>query len=116
MSTTIASPPEIDADFQCQLVVQFDASTTEHYHRLLALEDSLFDPLEEIADVDGHDFGSGTFNLFLFTDAPEESLAKVQAAIARQGIALKMRAAYRERDGEKFTILCPSDLSEFRVI
>jgi len=40
-----------------QLVLQFAAASTEDFDRLVALEDRLIGELDDLATVDGHDFG-----------------------------------------------------------
>jgi hypothetical protein len=49
-----------------QLVLQFAAASMEDFDRLAALEEKLIGELEDLATVDGHDFGLGAFNIFLF--------------------------------------------------
>jgi len=53
-----------------QLVLQFTANSMADFDRLLALETTLMESLGEIGIVDGHDFGSGTFNIFVLTNEP----------------------------------------------
>ena len=47
-----------------QLVLQFEANTMDDFDQLVILEDKLIDELGSVATVDGHDFGSGEFNIF----------------------------------------------------
>jgi len=48
-----------------QVVLQFSASSAADFDELVALEDQVSAALGECASVDGHDFGSGEFNVFL---------------------------------------------------
>ena len=88
----------------------------EDFDRLVALEDSLIEEMGNAATVDGHDFGSGQFNIFIVTDEPVASFRKGRGIVANQGIPNVMRSAYRELDGEDYVILWPSSLTEFRVL
>lgn len=99
-----------------QLVLQFEASSMNEFDRLVALEDGLIEKLNDFATVDGHDFGSGQFNIFVLTDAPAASFRKAQETIATQGIPNVMRSAYRELDGEEYVVLWPPSLTEFSVL
>lgn len=99
-----------------QLVLQFAATSMEDFDRLVALEDSLIEELGNIALVDGHDFGAGEFNIFILTDVPTESFEKAQRVATNQKIPNAMRSAYRQVDGEEYTILWPSSLNEFKVL
>jgi hypothetical protein len=45
-----------------QLVLQFAADSMEDFDRLVALDARLIEELDDVATVDGHDFGSGAFN------------------------------------------------------
>src|SRR5258708_9218055 len=99
-----------------QLVLEFGATSIDDFDRFVALEDSLTEALEHSAIVDGHDFGSGTFNIFVHTDEPEATFSRLQAFVSSQGDQYRMRAAYRDFEGDDYTILWPPDLNEFAVI
>ena len=53
-----------------QLVLQFSADSLTDYDRLVSLEDKLIEELSGSANIDGHDFGSGEFNIFILSDEP----------------------------------------------
>ena len=100
-----------------QLVLQFSADSMEDFDRLIALEDRLIEELDDVvATVDGHDFGSGEFNIFVLTDDPATVFAKAHAIVINQGVPNVMRSAYREMDGEDYVILWPSSLTKFSVL
>jgi len=99
-----------------QLVLQFAAESLADYDRLVALEDSLIEELDDAANVDGHDFGSGTFNIFILTDDPTTVFGKAHAIVINQGVPNALRSAYREMGGEDYVILWPSALTEFSVV
>lgn len=85
------------------------------FDRLVSLETKLMESWGEIGIVDGHDFGSGTFNIFVLTNEPTTTFKQAQDVILKEGISNEMRSAYRESDGETYVILWPSALTEFSV-
>ena len=46
----------------------------DDFDQLVILEDKLIEELGSVATVDGHDFGSGEFNIFVLTDEPTEGV------------------------------------------
>src|SRR5215469_9778615 len=99
-----------------QLVLQFAADSLEDYDRLVALEDTLIKELGEAATGDGHDFGLGEFNIFIFADDPATVFDKAHGIVVDQGVPNVLRSAYRQMDGEDYAILWPSSLTEFNVL
>jgi hypothetical protein len=99
-----------------QLDLQFAADSMEDFDRLVALEERLIEELDDVATVDGHDFGSGDFNIFVLTDDPATVFGKAHGIVMDQGVPNVMRSAYREMDGEDYVILWPSSLTEFSVL
>ena len=99
-----------------QLVLQFAADSMADFDRLVALEDKLIEKLNDVATVDGHDFGSGQFNIFVLTDDPATAFEKAHRIVISQGVPNVMRSAYRETDSEDYVILWPSSLTEFNVL
>jgi len=99
-----------------QLVLQFAADSIEDFDRLVTLEDRLIEELDDVAAVDGHDFGSGKLNIFVLTDDPVTVFGKAHGIVMNQGVANVMQSAYREMDGEDYTILWPSSLTKFSVL
>ena len=88
----------------------------DEFDQLVAFEDSLAVTLEGIAIVDGHDFGSGTFNIFVHTDEPTATFERIQEFVRIQQRRYRMRIAYRDFSADDYTILWPPDLKEFKVI
>jgi len=99
-----------------QLVLQFSADSMDDFDGLVALEDRLIEELDDVAAVDGHDFGSGEFNIFILTEDPATVFRKAHEIVINQGVPNVMRSAYREMDGEDFVLLWPSSLTEFTVL
>jgi hypothetical protein len=101
--------------YEVQLVLQLVADSLKDYYRLVALEDRLIEELVP-ATVDGHDFGLGKFNIFIFADDPATLFDKAHRIVVEQGVPNVLQSAYREMDGENFTVLWPSSLTEFDVL
>jgi hypothetical protein len=79
-----------------QLVLQFSAMSPHEFDAVVALEEELIRGLPQIAEVDGHDFGAGEFNIFVLTDRPTEAFDVAKILIQRQRPQQQLRAAYRD--------------------
>ena len=97
-----------------QLVLQFATEGMNQFDELVALEEKLIQNLPPTSEVDGHDFGSGEFNIFILTDQPKEAFEDALKLI-KGSFQNKFRAAYRERGKDEYVILWPEHLEEFRV-
>jgi hypothetical protein len=97
-----------------QLVLQFPTSNDiSDFDKLVELEDRLVEQFgEELAEVDGHDFGSGEMNIFIHTDNPKEMFAAIKGTVANFGWLPKLAAAYREMTGEEYQRLWPEDATQ----
>ena len=100
---------------QYQVVLQFEARSLKDYDRLVAFETALETHLGSLANVDGHDFGSEEFNIFIFADEPRKIFEEAQRFLNTQHIPNYMRAAYRHVAEEQYVILWPPNLREFSV-
>ena len=98
-----------------QLVIQFQASSMDDFHRLVAFESVLADELDGRNSVDGHDFGSGEFNIFVLTDDPTTTFDQTMKVFQSAKLRRSVRVAYRERTGEDYVIFWPPGLLEFRI-
>ena len=98
-----------------QLVLQFSANSMLEFDSLVSLETKLMEKLGEIGVVDGHDFGRGTFNIFVLTDEPAKTFAQAHQFILSEGIPNRLRSAYRETNGEDYVVLWPLSLMNFSV-
>ena len=99
-----------------QLVLQFVANSTADFDRLVLLETKLMETLNDAAVVDGHDFGSGKFNIFVLTSEPNATFAEAHQVILDEAIPNELGSAYRESTGDDYVILWPSALTEFTVL
>ena len=99
-----------------QLVLQLDASVIKDFDQMIDMEDKLIQVLEDIHEVDGHDFGSGEINIFIHTNEPNKAFNIIQKEI-NPNIKIPMKVAYRELAKDKYTVLWPDNFSgEFKVI
>jgi hypothetical protein len=100
-----------------QLVLQFAAnSPMADFDRLVSLETKLMETLDDGAVVDGHDFGSGKFNIFVLTKEPTTTFSQAHQVILDEAIPNELRSAYREASGENYVILWPSAPTEFSIL
>jgi hypothetical protein len=97
-----------------QLVLQFRAKRTQDFDELIVLEDLLIENLLATSEVDGHDFGSDEFNIFVLTNQPRESFREAEKIIEQHHPRQQLKAAYRELGKEEFVILWPPNLQEFK--
>jgi hypothetical protein len=59
---------------------------TQDFDELVVVEDLLIENLPSTSEVDGHDFGSDEFNIFVLTDQPRESLRVAEKIIQQRVI------------------------------
>lgn len=102
-----------------QLVIQFDDESGEALDRVISLEDELIELLDGVAEVDGHDVGSGTANIFIETDKPKKVWEMIEPLIEKAADEQELQpiaAAYREADEDGYTVIWPTDYDgEFEV-
>src|SRR5271156_2236833 len=99
-----------------QLVLQFRAKRTQDFDELIVLEDLLIENLLATSEVDGHDFASDEFNIFVLTNQPRESFREAEKIIEQHHPRQQLKAAYRELGKEEFVILWPPNLQEFKIV
>lgn len=108
-----------DTEWKYQLVIQFDDEMGKALDHLIAFEDELIELLDGVADVDGHDIGNGTANLFIMTNAPKKLWERLEPLIEdTDSHELEpLAAAYREVDDDDYEVLWPSDYEgEFTTV
>ena len=99
-----------------QLVLQFKTDGfSEDFERLVSFEEALSLTLTDLAEVDGHDFGSGEMNIFILTDDPIATFNLVRQTDESTRPSGEMKTAYRRIDGENYVCLWPPELSRFQL-
>ena len=98
-----------------QLVIQVPIASMGDFDRLIEAEERIDALLKDLGQIQGHATDSGEGNLFISTDTPELAFQKALPCLDERGRD-QVKAAYRETEGEPFTILWPAGLKEFRVI
>jgi hypothetical protein len=101
---------------RCQLVLQFRSAALNDIDAIAELEDRLTVQLDGVAEVDGHDVGSGEVNIFIFTPDPIGTFSVIQPVLERARLLDSATVAYRPIDGGAYIILWPEHSAEmFRV-
>lgn len=77
--------------------------------------DKLIAVLTEAA-FDGHDYGSGEVNFFIFTHDPMQTFKIIKHVFTQENVLIDAKIAYRETESERFTCIWPEDLTEFNLI
>lgn len=102
-----------------QLVVQFDDESGEALDKVIALEDELIEMLDGVAEVDGHDVGSGTAYIMIETAKPKKVWEMIEPLVEKaeeERQLSPLAAAYREEDEDDYTVIWPTDYEgEFEV-
>lgn len=99
---------------QYQVVVQWDDKVGD-FDFLIGIEDALLGALSECHEVDGHDMGSGEANVFIISPDPMQAFGEIKVALAGRLSMSDVRIAYRDLEGDTFTVLWPEGLSDFDV-
>lgn len=104
-----------DADIQ--LVLQLPGQTNDDYDRLIALETDVESRLDDSSWLDGHDFGSGTMNLFIYTSDPIRTFESLRPMLHQYNLLEQIKAAFRLRNADTFQWIHPRDAEgEFVVL
>src|SRR2546421_12156640 len=97
-----------------QLVLQLGDSSKAAFETLVGLEDALTEELgEELGYVDGHDWGSGTANIFIHTDDPESAFERIKSIHLARKLLPQLTVAYREFEKDDWMVLHPAGVAEF---
>jgi hypothetical protein len=99
-----------------QLVLQWPCSSTADHDWLIRAEDLIRTGLQDIAIVDGHDYGSGEMNIFVHTDEPQRAFEAIKNLLARLGRLSQTKAGYRDFEEDNYKPIYPVGLRHFSVI
>jgi hypothetical protein len=98
-----------------QLVLRLQAASMADYDAVVALEDLLTDGLGD-DEVDGHDFGGGMMNLFIWTPNPSRTLGRVQTLMKDHPLSASVVAGFRDEESDEYTPLWPPELERFDLL
>jgi len=85
------------------------------FDELVVVENLLVEQPGLNSEVDGPDFRSGEFNIFLFTNQPQEAFRAARKTIQSNRPPREFKAAYRELGQDRFVIVWPPTLKEFKI-
>lgn len=103
------------ADWKYQLIIQIPIGSTGDFDRMVEAEGRMGEALKGVADVTGHDAGSGEGNIFIHTNTPQSD-ARIAMDCLPEQVRDHAKAAFRQTEGETYTVLWPPGLKEFRVL
>lgn len=102
----------MDDDYKFQLVLQLPGTTQQDFDMLVSLEDSLTEALDATPhEVDGHDFGSGTGNIFIHTNDPIGAFDLTKNVVNPTDYPM-LKAAYRSFEEDDYMLIWPEDSQE----
>lgn len=103
------------SDWKYRLVIQIPIDSMAGFDRMIEAENRMEKALKGVSKVTGYDAGSGGGNIFIHTNTPASDFQKVLPFIAEQDRD-QVKAAYREIEGETYTMVWPPGLKEFKVL
>ena len=108
---------DVMGPYRYQLVLQLPGDSTQDLEDLVVLEESLMESFRgKPHKVDGHDFGSGTMNVFIHTNDPVAAFVIAKQAIYPLELS-KLRAAYRSLLEDEYMPIWPEGTEEdFRLL
>ena len=95
-----------------QLVLQCRGNTISDFDALVALENNIQRIVEPIAEVDGHDIGSGEINIFILTVNPVAAFERAKSLLSAASILHKVVSAYRDLRCDKYIVVWPKNSTE----
>jgi hypothetical protein len=97
-----------------QVIVQFEATSMADFDRCRSIEDSLWQAFKQSSGdgvVDGHDFGEGKFNIFIFPRAWGSALERVKAFLELRGALDDAIIAKFHARTDRYEVVHPPDYS-----
>ncbi|MFC2954176.1 hypothetical protein ACFOOP_19730 [Marinicaulis aureus] len=122
-----SSRANINEEEKIQIVVQFDDATPlpenalENYSEgekddIFALEELLEKNSGDTYEVDGHDFGSGTVNIFLYCINPDPAVRRLLSLIDSHKLMPEIRIGIADTGRGRLRAVYPPELREFDLI
>lgn len=90
-----------------QLVLQFRGATIEDMDEVLAVEEALFEVLNDREELEGHSVSSAARNIFIATDDPDATFRRLTPFLERAGLLTSLIAAARSLREERYRVLWP---------
>ncbi len=97
------------------LVLQFAGDTIVDFDWLNSVEDRIVDVLTDGDEVDGHDMGNGEMNIFILSGNPTQTFTRIMKKLPDIQSRGELRAAYRDVNGDSYSILWPRSATKFKV-
>lgn len=100
-----------------QLVIQFSLtdSSADDFDQLLIIENELNLSLGDKHQVNGHDIGSDIMNIYIHTNDPDEAFELVKSLLSENDLK-KITAAFRDIDGDDYSVIWPDINDNFKII
>lgn len=103
-----AQEREVDM-YQFVIDMPFEDDSPDALQRYQTIEERLEMIARDLFDVDGNEFGSGSYDIFLNTDHPRETLEAVKPVLT----GLDWQAGFKLLDQDDYTPIYPPDLQAF---
>ncbi|MDZ4859533.1 MAG: ABC transporter [Candidatus Hydrogenedentes bacterium] len=98
-----------------RLVLQLPSSSIKDYNEVIRFESLIVEGIGELGEVDGHDAGSGEFNIFVLTDDPVLTFDRIKTLPGAVDFMPNLKVAFRELEKDEYVIIYPSRLSNFTL-
>ncbi len=98
-----------------QVVLQWPAVSLNDYDEMVNVEDLLIERLTKRCKVDGHDFGSNEANIFVHTSDPRRAFEEIRTILSAHKLWPDTRIAFRQIDGEEYTVIWPEGATKFDI-
>ena len=89
------------------MVLQLRGDSTSDYDTIISLEDELAEHLGAMAEIDGHDSGSGETNVFVQTSDLENTLKAARVVLESSHLLDRVTVAFRSLHDENYTVDWP---------
>ncbi len=98
-----------------QLILQFRDRAIEDVDEVAQFEDALHEMLEGAEALDGHAIGPAARNVFVVTEDPAVTFARLLPFLARARLDAGMSAAFRREGEDALTPLWPPGRDAFSL-
>lgn len=92
---------------QSQLILRFRNGSIESPQSIATLEQDLAQLLGASAQVDGHEIGSGSTDVYLLSDNPTSTFRRAKPLLEQLELLDRVVAAHRVVGGARFAVIWP---------